>query len=191
MLQELLALVGATRGWHMQAKIGESKSAAMLFAPEASPGPLGTGDIAWAGATPVPAVATYKYLGVMLAAEWARHLDYIAAKATQSAGPGGVLHNRRVLTEARGVVLLAVIRPIVSGPPQPTGAAAERVEDVMVRVMRRFIRVGCNTAVDILHLEFGCRFGRMPAERLLCAGPCGRVPSAQSCMSTACRRLSV
>jgi hypothetical protein len=53
----------------------------------------------------------------------------------------------------------------------------------MVRVLRRFLRVGCNgTAVEILHLEFGCRpfsswmrqrvlefgcrLGRMPAERL-------------------------
>jgi hypothetical protein len=46
-LQELQALVDVTRGWcarwHLQANIGESKSAAMLFAPEASPGPLRAG----------------------------------------------------------------------------------------------------------------------------------------------------
>ena len=122
------------------------------------------------------------------------------AKATHRAyALGAVLHNRRVLTEARRVVLLAVIRlPIVEWAStvwHPTGAAAKRVEEVMVRVLRRFIRVGCNAAVEILHLEFGCRpfsswmrqrvlefafrLGRMPAERLPAQVAAARWPLQQ------------
>ena len=65
----------------------------------------------------------------------------------------------------------------------------------MVRVLRRFIRVGCNAAVEILHLEFGCRpfsswmrqrvlefafrLGRMPAERLPAQVAAARWPLRQ------------
>ena len=64
-----------------------------------------------------------------------------------------------------------------------------------MRVLRRFIRVGCNAAVEILHLEFGCRpfsswmrqrvlefafrLGRMPAERLPAQVAAARWPLRQ------------
>ena len=99
----------------MQANVGPSKTAVMLFAPGAAAAPLLDGDLVW-GAEPLPVVCTYKYLGVVLAAScgWDDHVSYVADKATRRAfALGGVLHNRRMATAVRRVVLLAVVRPVV------------------------------------------------------------------------------
>ena len=86
----------------------------MLFAPAVAPAPLLDGDLVW-GAEPLPVVCTYTYLGVVLAAScgWGDHVPYVADKATRRAfALGGVLHNRRMATAVRRVVLLAVVRPV-------------------------------------------------------------------------------
>jgi hypothetical protein len=84
----------------------------MLFAPAAVPAPLLDGNLVW-GTEPLPVVCTYQYLGVVLAVScgWDGH---VADKATRRAfALGGVLHNRRMATAVRRVVLLAVVRPVV------------------------------------------------------------------------------
>ncbi len=86
----------------------------MLFAREAAAQPLGLGDLVWGGA-PLPVVSTYRYLGVVLAANgrWDDHVDYVVDKATRRAfALGGALHNRRMATAVRRVVRLAVVRPL-------------------------------------------------------------------------------
>jgi hypothetical protein len=98
----------------MQANVGPGKTAVMLFAPAAAAAPLLDGDLVW-GAEPLPVVCTYRYLGVVLAAGcgWDDHVLYVADKATRRAfALGEVLHNRRMATAVRRVVLLAVVRPV-------------------------------------------------------------------------------
>jgi hypothetical protein len=101
--------------WRMQANVGPGKTVVMLFAPATTPAPLLDGDLVW-GAEPLPVVCPCKYLEVVLAAGcgWDDHVSYVADKATSRAfALAGVLHNRRMATARRLVVLLAVVRPVV------------------------------------------------------------------------------
>ncbi len=64
----------------------------------------------------MPEVTDYKYLGVVLASDcgWAAHAQYVLAKASKTVHAlGAVLHNKRVSTVVRRVVLQAVLRPVV------------------------------------------------------------------------------
>jgi hypothetical protein len=146
----------------MQANVGPGKSAVMLFAPAAAATPLLDGDLLW-GAAPLPVVRTYKYLGVVLAADcgWDDHVSYVVDKATKRAfALGGVLHNRRMATAVRRVVLLAVVRPVVEHASTvwcTTAAQQQRVEQVQTRVLRRIMRLPCAVADDVLRMELGCR----------------------------------
>jgi hypothetical protein len=79
----------------------------MLFAPECAQRPLQAGEIVW-GSKPLPVMDKYKYLGVMLASDctWQAHVEHVVAKATKASYVmGSVLHNRRLDTEIRRVVL--------------------------------------------------------------------------------------
>ena len=63
-----------------------------------------------------PVVDKYKYLGVMLASDctWQAHVEHVVAKATTASyAMGSVLHNRRLDTEIRRVVLLAKLQPVL------------------------------------------------------------------------------
>jgi hypothetical protein len=148
--------------WRMQANVGPGKSAVMLFAPEAAARPLLDGDLLW-GDEPLPVVSTYKYLGVMLAAtcRWDDHVAYVVDKATRRAFTlGGVLHNRRMATAVRRVVLLAVVRPVVEHASTvwcTTAAQQARLEQVQTRVLRRIVGLPCAVADDVLRMELGCR----------------------------------
>ncbi len=85
----------------------------MVFAPEHAD--QGLTPVTW-GSEVVPEVTDYKYLGVMLASDcgWATHAQYVLAKATKTVHAlGAVLHNKRVSTVVRRVVLQAVLRPVV------------------------------------------------------------------------------
>ena len=64
-----------------------AKTAVMLFAPGKADPPLQDGAVVW-GAAPVLAVQSYKFLGVMLAADcrWGAHASYIIANATRPCG---------------------------------------------------------------------------------------------------------
>jgi hypothetical protein len=164
---QLQAGVSAARAWcdkwRMQANVGPGKSAVMLFAPEAAAQPLVDGDLEWGGA-PLPVVSTYKYLGVVLAADcrWDDHVDYyVVDKATRRAvALGGALHSRRMATAVRRVVLLAVVRPVLEHGSTvwcTTAAQQARLEQVQARVLRRIVRLPCAVADDVLRMEFGCR----------------------------------
>ena len=148
--------------WRMQANVGPGKSAVMLSAPVAAATPLVDGDLLW-GAAPLPVVHVYKYLGVVLAANcgWDDHVTYVVDKATKRAfALGGVLHNRRMATAVRRVVLLAVLRPVVEHASTvwcTTAAQQQRLEQVQTRVLRRIMRLPCAVADDVLRMELGCR----------------------------------
>ena len=92
---------------------------------------------------------------------WRAHVDYVVDKARRrSYALGAVLNNRRVLTEARRIVLLVVLRPVVkyaSTAWHPAAGHVQRIEAVQQRVLRRFVGLDCNVSDDILRLEFGCR----------------------------------
>jgi hypothetical protein len=112
----------------------------------------------WSGAVAV--VSTYKYLGVVLAAN-CRWDDHMVDKATRRAfALGGALHNRRMATAVRRVVLLAVVRPVLEHGSTvwcTTAAQQARLEQVQTRVPRRIVRLPCAVADDVLRMEFGCR----------------------------------
>ena len=101
----------------------------MVFAPEHAD--QGLPPVIW-GSEVVPEVTDYKYLGVMLASDcgWATHAQYVLAKVKQTVHAlGAVLHNKRVSTVVRRVVLqaLAVLRPVVEfGSPVWVPAATYR-----------------------------------------------------------------
>jgi hypothetical protein len=174
--------------WRMKANVGPNKSAVMLFAPECAQRPLQAGEIVW-GSEPLPVVDKYKYLGVMLASDctWQAHVEHVVAKATTASyAMGSVLHNRRLDTEIRRVVLLAKLRPVLEYCSTvwhaATDAQRSQLEGVMLRVMKRFLAVFENVHHDVLRMELGCRslsswmaqraleYGfrlqRMPADRL-------------------------
>ena len=145
--------------WRMQAKIGPAKSAVMVFAAgRSAQHPV----LCW-GAASLPVVREYKYLGVMLPDDctWARHMKYVALKAHKAAfAVGCVLHNRRVCTAVRRIVLLAVIRPIVeyaSTVWDAYGPGLAQLERVQTRVLRRILRAPGTAADDVLRMELGCR----------------------------------
>jgi hypothetical protein len=72
-------------------------------------------DIVW-GDEVVPQVTDYKYLGVVLSADckWRAHVQYVLDKAEKTVHSlGSILHNKRVSTAVRRVVLQAVLRPVV------------------------------------------------------------------------------
>ena len=97
-----------------------------------------------------------------------------------------MLHNRRLDTEIRRVVLLAKLRPVLEYCSTvwhaATDAQRSQLEGVMLRVMKRFLAVFENVHHDVLRMELGCRslsswmaqraleYGfrlqRMPADRL-------------------------
>jgi hypothetical protein len=141
------------------------------------------------GAEPLPVVDKYKYLGVMLATDctWHAHVEHVVAKATKASyAMGSVLHNRKLDTEIRRVVLLAKLRPVLEYCSTVWHAATDqergRLEGVMSRVLKRFLAVYDNVHHDVLRMELGCRslsswmaqraleYGfrlrRMPADRL-------------------------
>jgi hypothetical protein len=145
-------------------------------------------EIVW-GSEPLPVVDKYKYLGVMLASDctWQAHVEHVVAKATTASyAMGSVLHNRRLDTEIRRVVLLAKLRPVLEYCSTvwhaATDAQRSQLEGVMLRVMKRFLAVFENVHHDVLRMELGCRslsswmaqraleYGfrlqRMPADRL-------------------------
>jgi hypothetical protein len=166
-LEGLQLLVDATCmwccKWRMKANVGPTKSAVMLFAPECAERPLLSGDVHWHG-EPLPVVDKYKYLGVMLAADcsWRAHIEYVVAKATKAShAMGSVLHNPRLPTEIRRIVLLAKLRPIVEYNSTVWHAADDKrrrqIEAVMVRVLKRFLAVFDNVHHDVLRMELGCR----------------------------------
>jgi hypothetical protein len=145
--------------WRMQANVGPGKSAVMVFnAKRGAPSPV----LRWGGAT-LPVVSEYKYLGVVLTADctWGKHMQHAARKATKAAfAVGCVLHNRRVGTAIRRIVLLAVIRPIVeyaSTVWDAHGAGLALLEQVQTRVLRRVLRAPGTAADDVLRMEVGCR----------------------------------
>ena len=111
----------------------------------------------------VPEVTEYKYLGVMLASDcsWAAHARYVLAKAKSTVHAlGAVLHNKRVSTVVRRVVLQAVLRPVVEfGSPVwvPTAAELAQLEQVQTSVLRRMVSCGRNVADDVLRVELACR----------------------------------
>ena len=82
-------------------------------------------NVVW-GEEAVPLVMEYKYLGVVLSADctWRAHVKYVLDKAERTVHAlGSVLHNKRVSTAVRRVVLQAVLRPVVEhGSPvwEPT-----------------------------------------------------------------------
>ena len=100
--------------WRMQANIGPTKSAVMVFAAgRSAQHPV----LCW-GAASLPVVREYKYLGVMLSDDctWARHMKYVALKAHKAAfAVGCVLHNRRVCTAVRSEDCTAGCDPAHSG----------------------------------------------------------------------------
>ncbi len=137
----------------------------------------------------LPVVDKYKYLGVMLASDctWQAHVEHVVAKATAASyAMGSVLHNRRLDTKIRRVVLLAKLRPVLEYCSTVWHAAMDaqrsQLEGVMLRVMKRFLAVFENVHHDVLRMELGCRslsswmaqraleYGfrlqRMPADRL-------------------------
>jgi hypothetical protein len=84
----------------------------MLFAPECAQRPLQAGRLC--GAVSHCQWWTSTSLGVMLASDctWQAHVEHVVAKATTASyAMGSVLHNRRLDTEIRRVVLLAKLRP--------------------------------------------------------------------------------
>jgi hypothetical protein len=163
---ELQAGVAAARDWcgmwQMQANVGPSKTAVKLFAPAVAPAPVLDGDLV-CGPEPLPVVCTYKYLRVALASScgWHDHVSYVAVKATRRAfALGGVLHNRRMATAVRRVVLLAVVRLVVEHASTvwcTTAAQQQRLEQVQTKVLRRILRLPCAVSDDVLRMELGCR----------------------------------
>jgi hypothetical protein len=141
------------------------------------------------GGEPLPVVDKYKYLGVMLGSDctWHAHVEHVVAKATKASyAMGSVLHNRKLDTEIRRVVLLAKLRPVLEycSTVWHAATAAERsqLEGVVIRVLKRFLAVYDNVHHDVLRMELGCRsmsswmaqrvleysfrLRRMPADRL-------------------------
>jgi hypothetical protein len=172
----------------MKANVGPGKSAVMLFAPKCAERPLQRGDLVW-GDAPLPLVERYKYLGVMLASDctWRAHVVEKATKASYAMG--SVLHNRKLDTEIRRVVLLAKLRPLLEYCSTVWHAATEaersRLEGVMIRVLKRFLAVFENVHHDVLRMELGCRSLRSwMAQRVLEYGfrlhrmPTDRLPAA-------------
>ncbi len=92
---------------------------------------------------------------------WDAHIDYVCDRARKAAyALGCVLHNRRVSTAVRRLVLLAVLRPVVeyaSTVWEPTSQQLKRLEQVQLRVLSRIVRLNCNVAHDVLRMEMGCR----------------------------------
>jgi hypothetical protein len=160
--------------WRMKANVGPTKSAVMLFAPDCAQQPLQAGDVLWGG-EPLPVVDKYKYLGVMLASDctWQAHIQHVVAKATKASyAMGSVLHNRRLDTEIRRIVLMAKLRPVVEygSTVWHVASAQERnqIEAVMIRVMKRFLAVFENVHHDVLRMEWGCRsFNSWMTQRVL------------------------
>jgi hypothetical protein len=146
--------------WRVQANIGPKKSAVMVFAPEHAD--QGLPPVTW-GSEVVPEVTDYKYLGVMLASDcgWATHAQYVLEKATKTVHAlGAVLHNKRVSTVVRRVVLQAVLRPVVEfGSPVWVPAATDlaKLEQVQTAVLRRMVSCSRNVADDVLRVELACR----------------------------------
>jgi hypothetical protein len=73
---------------------------------------------------------------------------------------GAVLHNKRVSTVVRRVVLQAVLRPVVEfGSPVWVPAAADlaKLEQVQTAVLRRMVSCSRNVADDVLRVELACR----------------------------------
>jgi hypothetical protein len=158
--------------------------------PQCAAQPLQHGDVMWGG-EPLPVVDKYKYLGVMLGSDctWHAHVEHVVAKATKASSyaMGSVLHNRKLDTEIRRVVmLLAKLRPVLEycSTVWHAATAAERsqLEGVVIRVLKRFLAVYDNVHHDVLRMELGCRsmsswmaqrvleysfrLRRMPADRL-------------------------
>ena len=148
--------------WRIQANVGPTKTAVMLFAPAKGQPPLAEGDLVW-GTTPLPVVRSYKYLGVMLSADcrWGDHVSYIVDKARKlTFALGGILHNRRVATAVRRVVLLAVLRPALEHASTvwcTTAAQQQQLEQVQTQILRRIVGLPNAVANDVLRMELGCR----------------------------------
>ena len=132
----------------------------MVFAQEHAT--AGLAAVRW-GKEVVPQVREYKYLGVVLSDNcgWGAHVQYVLDKANKTIHAlGAVLHNKRVSTAVRRVVLQAVLRPVVEyGSPvwQPSVAELAKLEQVQTRVLRRLVACGRNVADDVLRMELACR----------------------------------
>ena len=101
--------------WRMAANIGPKKSAYMVFAPEEASKNDKNTQPRWQG-TPIPRVEAYRYLGVMLHenCRWDCHLAHAREKGAKATyAMASVLHNRRIHTAVRRIVLQACVRPVV------------------------------------------------------------------------------
>jgi hypothetical protein len=88
---------------------------------------------------------------------------------------GSVLHNRKLDTEIRRVVLLAKLWPVLEYCSTVWHAATvperTRLEGVVIRVMKRFLAVFENVHHDVLRMELGCRsLSSWMAQRVLECG---------------------
>ena len=85
----------------------------------------------------------------------------MVAKATKASyAMGSVLHNRKLDTELRRVVLLAKL-PVLEYCSTVWHAATSeersQLEGVVIRVLKRFLAVYDNVHHDVLRMELGCR----------------------------------
>ncbi len=90
-------------------------------------------------------------------------MDYVVDKATRRAfALGGALHNRRMATAVRRVVLLAVVRPVLEHGSTvwcTTAAQQARIEQVQTRALRRIVRL----PYAVMCCAWSLGAGRMPA----------------------------
>jgi hypothetical protein len=90
---------------------------------------------------------------------WHAHVEHVVAKATKASyAMGSVLHNRKLDTEIRRVVLLAnKLRPVLEYCSTvwhaETAAERSQLEGVVIRVLKRFLAVYDNVHHDVLRME--------------------------------------
>ena len=116
------------------------------------------------GAAPLPVVDQYKYLGAVLhkSLKWDAHMEYVATKTNAiSRALAPLLHSRGMSAEAKRVVLLSVVRPVMEhaahvwNPHTKSGKA--KLDSLQMALVKACFHCAPQTSHVLVQQELGVR----------------------------------